>query len=43
MLVKGDPSSNIREIEDVEIVFQDGVGYDTKKLIASVKGQVGIR
>ena len=42
-LVKGDPSSNIREIEEVEIVFKDGVGYDSKKLIESVKGQVGIR
>jgi imidazolonepropionase-like amidohydrolase len=42
MIVKGDPSKNIRDIENVEIVFKDGVGYDSKKLIASVKGQVGI-
>ena len=42
MIVKGDPSKNIRDIENVEIVFKDGVGYDSKKLIDSVKGQVGI-
>jgi imidazolonepropionase-like amidohydrolase len=43
MLVKGDPSSNISDIENVELVFKDGVGWDSKKLIDSVKGQVGIR
>jgi len=43
VVVKGDPSVNIRDIENVEIVFKDGVGYDSKKLIESVKGQVGIR
>jgi adenine deaminase len=43
VLVKGDPSMNIRDIENVEIVFKDGVGYDSRKLIESVKGQVGIR
>jgi hypothetical protein len=43
ILVKGDPSSKIEDIENVEIVFKDGVGWDSKKLIESVKGQVGIR
>lgn len=42
MIVKGDPSKNIRDIENVEIVFKDGVGFDSKKLLESVKGQVGI-
>ena len=42
MIVKGDPSKNIRDIENVEIVFKDGVGFDSKKLLDSVKGQVGI-
>ena len=42
MIVKGDPAKNIRDIENVELVFKDGLGYDSKKLIASVKGQVGI-
>lgn len=43
VLVKGDPSSKIQDIENVELVFKDGVGYDSKKLIDSVKGQVGVR
>jgi imidazolonepropionase-like amidohydrolase len=43
MLVKGDPSSKIADIENVELVFKDGVGWDSKKLIDSVKGQVGVR
>jgi imidazolonepropionase-like amidohydrolase len=42
MIVKGEPARNIRDIENVELVFKDGVGYDSKKLIASVKKQVGI-
>ncbi len=43
VLIKGDPSKNINDVENVETVFKDGVGYDSKRLIESVKGQVGIR
>jgi hypothetical protein len=43
VLIKGDPSKRIDEIENVETVFKDGIGYDSKKLIDSVRGQVGIR
>ena len=43
VLIKGDPSKNIEEIENVETVFKAGIGYDSAKLIASVHGQVGIR
>jgi imidazolonepropionase-like amidohydrolase len=43
MIVKGNPAANINDIEKVEIVFKDGVGYDTEKLIQSVQGLVGIR
>jgi imidazolonepropionase-like amidohydrolase len=43
MLVKGDPSAKIEDIENVELVFKDGVGWDSKKLIESVKGVVGTR
>jgi hypothetical protein len=43
VLIKGDPSKNIDDIENVETVFKAGVGYDSKKLIDSVRGQVGIR
>ena len=43
MIVRGNPAVNISEIEKVEIVFKDGVGYDSEKLIQSVQGLVGIR
>lgn len=43
MIVKGNPAANILDIENVEIVFKDGVGYDSEKLIQSVQGLVGIR
>ena len=43
VLIKGDPSKNIDEIENVETVFKDGIGYDSHKLIDSVHGQVGMR
>jgi imidazolonepropionase-like amidohydrolase len=41
VVVKGDPASKISDIENVEIVFKDGAGYDTKKLLDSVKGRYG--
>jgi imidazolonepropionase-like amidohydrolase len=40
-LVDGDPSTRIADISKVETVFKDGVGYDSKKLIESVRGVVG--
>jgi imidazolonepropionase-like amidohydrolase len=43
MIVKGNPAANVRDINNVEMVFKDGVGYDTEKLIQSVQGLVGIR
>ena len=43
MIVKGNPAANINDIENVHIVFKDGVGYDSEKLIQSVQGLVGIR
>ena len=42
VLVKGDPSKTIADIEKVELVFKGGVGFDPKKLIESVRGRVGI-
>jgi imidazolonepropionase-like amidohydrolase len=43
VLVQGDPSKNIKDIENVEVVFKDGVGYDAAKLAAAAKGTVGLR
>ncbi|HWX43358.1 MAG TPA: amidohydrolase family protein [Blastocatellia bacterium] len=41
VVMKGDPATRIADIENVEIVFKDGVGYDTKKLLDSVKDRYG--
>ncbi|MFZ3210800.1 MAG: amidohydrolase family protein [Terriglobales bacterium] len=43
VVIHGDPSSNIADIEKVETVFKDGIGYDSAKLINSVRGLVGLR
>jgi len=43
VVIKGDPSKKIEDIENVEMVFKDGVGYDSAKLIQSVEGMVGTR
>jgi imidazolonepropionase-like amidohydrolase len=43
VVIKGDPSKKIEDIENVETVFKDGVGYDSAKLIESVRGTVGSR
>ena len=43
VLVHGDPAAHIEDIEKVEAVFKDGLGYDPQRLIAAVRGQVGIR
>jgi imidazolonepropionase-like amidohydrolase len=41
LLVRGDPSRRIADIENVETVFKDGVGYDPAALLASVRGRYG--
>jgi imidazolonepropionase-like amidohydrolase len=41
VVVKGDPSKQIADVENVEIVFKDGVGYDSHKLLDSVRGRYG--
>jgi imidazolonepropionase-like amidohydrolase len=43
VVIHGDPSTTIADVEKVEIVFKDGVGYDSAKLIESVRGLVGLR
>ena len=43
VVIRGNPVANSAEIRNVTIVFKDGVGYDSPKLLASVKGLVGIR
>ena len=43
IVVHGSPDQNINDIEKTEIVFKDGVGYDSEKLIRSCRGLVGTR
>jgi imidazolonepropionase-like amidohydrolase len=43
VLIEGDPVARPAEIRKVVTVFKDGVGYDSKKLIASVEGLIGIQ
>lgn len=41
VVIKGDPSKQISDVENVEVVFKDGVGYDSQKLLDSIKGRYG--
>ena len=41
VVINGNPAANIDDIEKVEIVFKDGVGYDSAKLFDSIKGRYG--
>jgi hypothetical protein len=41
VLVRGNPSANISDVRNVEVVFKDGVGYDPEALIAATRGAVG--
>lgn len=42
VVINGDPSTKIEDLENVELVFKDGIGYDSHKLIDSVHGAVGL-
>jgi enamidase len=42
VVIDGNPAANISDIRRVSMVFRQGVGYDPAKLIASVKGKVGL-
>ena len=41
VIVRGNPAADIRDVEKVETVFKDGVGYDSAKLLDSVEGDYG--
>jgi imidazolonepropionase-like amidohydrolase len=42
VVVRGDPTARIEDVENVELVFKQGVGYDSPKIFDSVKGRVGL-
>ena len=41
VVVDGDPAKAVADIEKVETVFKDGVGYDPAALLQSVRGRYG--
>jgi imidazolonepropionase-like amidohydrolase len=41
VVIRGNPATNINDVEQVEIVFKDGVGFDSARLIDSVRGRYG--
>jgi imidazolonepropionase-like amidohydrolase len=43
VVVRGNPMTTAGDIRNVTIVFKEGLGYDSPRLLASVKGVVGIR
>ena len=43
VLLKGNPTINIKDVENVVIVFKDGVGYDPARLVKAANGTVGLR
>jgi imidazolonepropionase-like amidohydrolase len=43
VVIRGNPVATPAEIRQVSLVFKDGVGYDSPKMLAAVKGLVGIR
>lgn len=43
VVLDGDPVARPADIRRVALVFRDGVGYDPEKLLASVRGMVGVR
>ena len=42
VLINGDPEKQIKDVRNTEIVFKNGVGFDSKKLFESVNGKVGL-
>jgi len=43
VILGGNPATDIAAIRNVQLVFKDGLGYDPKKLIDSIRGRVGER
>jgi imidazolonepropionase-like amidohydrolase len=43
VLINGNPAAAIADIRKVELVFRDGIGFDSAKMIAAVRGLVGVR
>jgi Amidohydrolase family len=42
VLINGDPEKEIKTVRNTEIVFKNGIGFDSKKIFDSVNGTVGL-
>ncbi len=42
ILIDGDLKKDIKNMRKIEVIFKDGIGFDSQKLFESVKGQVGL-
>ncbi len=42
VLIDGDPEKDIQQVRRMELVFKQGVGFDSMKLFDSMKGKVGL-
>ena len=42
VLIDGDLTEQIENIRKMELVFKDGVGFDSKRIFESIKGKVGL-
>ena len=43
VVIRGDPAARPAEIREVVTVFRDGIGYDSARMLAAIRGLVGIR
>jgi imidazolonepropionase-like amidohydrolase len=43
VVLAGNPAAKIDDVENVELVFKDGLGYDPGKLTRSVEGLMGLQ
>jgi imidazolonepropionase-like amidohydrolase len=43
VVIRGNPAVKMTDMDDVEMVFRRGLGYDSAKLISSARGLVGSR
>jgi imidazolonepropionase-like amidohydrolase len=43
VVIRGNPAAKMTDMDDVEMVFRHGLGYDSAKLVNSVRGLVGSR
>jgi hypothetical protein len=41
VVLRGDPGLRVTDLENVETVYKDGVGYDSAALLGSVRGRYG--